>query len=90
MSCELDERLLQAVLESWDRNNTILLNLLQALEDAPEFARRLPEKEWVADPDPAHIASTLNESATHSPRPPLPRVPRVKPDASTRQLRARR
>src|SRR5260370_39365928 len=72
-----DQRLLEALLDSWDRNNTILLNLLRALqegglearamegspsiaelfthihfvrlvfvfEDAPEFARSLPEEE---------------------------------------------
>ena len=75
-----DQRLLEALLDSWERNNTILVNLLRALpegglearamegspsvaelfthihyvrlvfvsEDAPEFARDLPERrvEW--------------------------------------------
>ena len=77
MSDASDQCLLEALLDSWDRNNTILLNLLRALpqggleakamegspsiaelfthihfvrlvfvfEDAPEFARTLPEKE---------------------------------------------
>lgn len=77
MSDALSQPLLEALLDSWDRNNTILLNLLRALpegglearamegspsigqlfthihyvrlvfvfEDAPEFARDLPEKE---------------------------------------------
>ncbi len=90
-----DQRLLDALLDSWDRNNTILLNLLRALpegglearamegspsvvelfthihyvrlvfvaEDAPEFARTLPEKEWVAESDSGRIAQMLNESA---------------------------
>jgi len=80
-----DRRLLEALLDSWDRNNTILVNLLRALpeavwhfrpaagspsvgelfthihycrlvfvqEDAPEFARPLPEKEWAAERDAA-------------------------------------
>jgi hypothetical protein len=72
-----DESLLEVVLDSWDRNNIILVNLLRAVpdgglearamadspsvaeifshinyvrlvfisEDAPEFARELPEEE---------------------------------------------
>ena len=90
-----DQRLLEALLDSWDRNNTILLNLLRALpeggletramegspsiaqlfthihfvrlvfvlEDAPEFARKLPEEEWVAERDPDRIARMLDDSA---------------------------
>src|SRR3989441_13253357 len=90
-----DQRLLEALLDSWDRNNTILLNLLRAIpdgglearamegspsiaelfrhihfvrlvfvsEDAPEFARRLPEEEWVAERDAGRIAHMLNDSA---------------------------
>jgi len=95
MSDAPDERLLEALLDSWDRNNTILLNLLRALpegvlearamegspsiaelfthihyvrlvfvlEDAPEFARDMPEGEWVAERDPGRIARMLNDSA---------------------------
>ena len=95
MSDAPDQRLLEALLDSWDRNNTILVNLLRALpeggleasamegspsvaelfthihyvrlvfvsEDAPEFAKDLPEKEWVAERDPARIAQMLNGSA---------------------------
>jgi uncharacterized damage-inducible protein DinB len=95
MSDAPDQRLLEALLDSWDRNNTILLNLLRALpegglearamesspsiaelfthihsvrlvfvlEDAPEFARDLPEEEWVAERDPGRIAQMLNDSA---------------------------
>jgi uncharacterized damage-inducible protein DinB len=95
MSDALGHRLLEALLDSWDRNNTILLNLLRALpeggleakamegspsiaqlfthihyvrlvfvfEDALEFARNLPEKEWMAERDPGHIAQMLNDSA---------------------------
>ena len=87
--------LLEALLDSWDRNNTILLNLLRALpeggleakamkgspsiaqlfthihfvrlvfvfEDAPEFAIKLPEEEWVLERDPGRIAQMLKESA---------------------------
>ena len=90
-----DQPLLDALLDSWDRNNTILLNLLRALpkggleakamegspsiaelfthihfvrlvfvyEDAPEFARELPEKEWVLEHDPDRIAQMLNDSS---------------------------
>jgi uncharacterized damage-inducible protein DinB len=86
--------LLEALLDSWNRNNAILVNLLRALpegalevramdtsptvaemfthihyvrlvfisEDAPEFARELPE-EWVMERDSSRIAGMLNESA---------------------------
>ena len=95
MSDTPDERLLEALLDSWDRNNTILINLLRALpegglearamegspsiaelfthihyvrlvfvlEDAPEFARDMPEEEWVAERDAGRIARMLNDSA---------------------------
>jgi uncharacterized damage-inducible protein DinB len=95
MSDAPDQRLLDALLDSWDRNNTILLNLLRALpeggletramegspsiselfthihyvrlvlvfEDAPEFARNLPEAEWVVERDPGRIVQMLNDSA---------------------------
>jgi uncharacterized damage-inducible protein DinB len=95
MSDATNQRLLEALLDSWDRNNTILVNLLRALpegglearamegspsiaemfthihfvrlvfvlEDAPEFARSLPEKEWAAERDPDRIAQMLNDSA---------------------------
>jgi len=90
-----DQRLLEALLDSWDRNNTILVNLLRCLpegglearamqgspsvaemfthmhfvrlvfvfEDAPEFAKSLPEKEWAAERDAVRIAQMLNDSA---------------------------
>jgi uncharacterized damage-inducible protein DinB len=90
-----DQPLLEALLDSWDRNNTILINLLRALpqgglevramegspsiaelfthihyvrlvfvfEDAPEFAREVPKREWVAERDPGCIAQMLNDSA---------------------------
>jgi uncharacterized damage-inducible protein DinB len=95
MSDAPDQRLLEALLDSWDRNNTILLNLLCALpegglearaiegspsvaqlfthihygrlvivfEDAPEFARHVPEEEWAAERDRNRLAQMLNESA---------------------------
>ncbi len=91
----LDRTLLEVLLDSWDRNNIILLNLLRALpvggletrameggpsiaelfmhihyvrlvfvsEDAPEFARKLPETEWKAELDPGRIVAMLNDSA---------------------------
>jgi uncharacterized damage-inducible protein DinB len=90
-----DQRLLGALLDSWDGNNTILLNLLRVIpegglevramegspsvaemfthihyvrlvfvfEDAPEFARKMPEKEWLGERDAGRIAQILNESA---------------------------
>jgi uncharacterized damage-inducible protein DinB len=96
MMPEQDQNLLDALLDSWDRNNTILINLLHALpedglearvmdgspsvaqmfmhmhyvrlvfisEDAPEFARPLPEGEWRSERDRNRIAAMLNESAS--------------------------
>src|SRR3989440_10668735 len=95
MSNAPNQHLLEALLDSWDRNNTILLNLLRALpegglearamegspsiaqlfthihfvrlvfvsEDAPEFARPLPEEEWVVERDRSRIAQMLKDSA---------------------------
>jgi uncharacterized damage-inducible protein DinB len=95
MADGLDAGLLEAVLDSWDRNNAILVNLLRAvpegglavrameggrsvaelfthmhyarlvlvLEDAPEFARKMPEEEWAGERDSERIAQMLNESA---------------------------
>jgi uncharacterized damage-inducible protein DinB len=90
-----EQKLLTAILDSWDRNNTIVVNLLRAIpaaglharavesspsvsemfghihyvrlvflsEDAPEFSTKVPENEWVADPDIDRIAGMLNDSA---------------------------
>jgi uncharacterized damage-inducible protein DinB len=87
--------LLEVLLNSWDRNNTILVNLLRAIpegglevramegspsvaelfthihyvrlvfvsEDAPEFAGKVPEKEWAPESDRNRMAGMLNESA---------------------------
>jgi uncharacterized damage-inducible protein DinB len=95
MSITHDQSLLEALLDSWDLNNAILLNLLRALpegglearalsgspsvaelfthihfvrlvfisEDAPEFARDLPEEEWMDERDPGRITQMLNDSA---------------------------
>ncbi len=95
MSDASNQPLLEALLDSWDRNNTIQLNLLRALpegglearamegspsiaelfthinygrlvfvfEDAPEFARDLPEKEWAVERDVGRIADMLSDSA---------------------------
>src|SRR6202158_5020257 len=95
MSGAPDQTLVEALLDSWDRNNTILFNLLRALpegglearamegspsvaqlfthihyvrlvfvfEDAPEFARKVPEKEWEVEADRGRIAKMLNDSA---------------------------
>ena len=90
-----NQSMLDALLDSWDRNNTILVNLLRALpagglaarpsagspsvaemfthihyvrlififEDAPEYARTVPQQEWANESDPDRIAQMLNESA---------------------------
>ncbi|MCU1237915.1 MAG: hypothetical protein JWP63_5882 [Candidatus Solibacter sp.] len=95
MSDAPDQRLLEALLDSWDRNNTILINLLRGLpegglaaraiegspsiaelfthihfvrlvfvlEDAPEFARNLPDEEWAVERDAGRIEQMLNDSA---------------------------
>jgi len=87
--------LLDVLLDSWERNNTIMLNLLRALpegglevratasspsvaqqfthihherlvsvfEEAPEFARNVPEEEWMVERDRDRIAQMLNDSA---------------------------
>src|SRR4030088_738874 len=94
MSRTHDQSLLEALLDSWDRNNTILLNLLRALpegglearekngspsvaelfthihyvrlvfiyEEAPEFARDLPEEEWMDERDSDRVAQMLKDS----------------------------
>ena len=90
-----DPHLLDALLDSWDRSNSILVNLLRALpegglevramesspsvaelfthihyvrlvfvsEDAPEYAREVPQGEWAAERDRERIAQMLDESA---------------------------
>jgi uncharacterized damage-inducible protein DinB len=95
MSNAQTQSLLDALLDSWDRNNTILVNLLRAVpadgleiramqgsptiaemfthmhfvrlifvyEDAPEFARKLPDQEWATERDKSRIAQMLKESA---------------------------
>jgi uncharacterized damage-inducible protein DinB len=95
MSNNPEQSLLDVLLDSWDRNNTILVNLLGALpegglevrpmegspsvgelfahihyvrlvfvsEDAPEFAKEVPNQEWVGEPDPERMAELLNDSA---------------------------
>ncbi len=95
MSQPINADLLDALLESWNRNNTIMLNLLDALpegglearatetsptvsqqfshlqherfitvfEEAPEYAKPVPEQEWAAEGEKSRIAQMLNESA---------------------------
>ena len=95
VSMTSDRSVLAALLDSWERNNRILVNLLRAIpdggfeartmeggpsvaemfahihyvrlvfvsEDAPEFSTDLPQKEWVAERDPVHMAQMLDESA---------------------------
>jgi uncharacterized damage-inducible protein DinB len=90
-----NQDVMETLLDSWDRNNTILVNLLRTIpkaslevramqgspsvaelfghihyvrlvfvsEDAPELAVDVPEKEWVAEPDPERMAQLLNDSA---------------------------
>jgi uncharacterized damage-inducible protein DinB len=95
MSDNPEQSLLDVLLDSWDRNNTILVNLLGALpegglevrpmegspsveelfahihyvrlvfvsEDAPEFAKEVPNQEWVGETDSERMAELLNDSA---------------------------
>lgn len=95
MPTSVDQSLLEAVLDSWDRNNQMMINLCRALppgglqaravagsptvaelythihyvrmvftsEDAPEFAREVPKKEWIDELDPERIVRMLEESA---------------------------
>ena len=90
-----DQRLLEVLLDSWDRNNAIMLNLLRALpkgglgvkasesspsvaqqfmhihherlvsvfEEAPEFARGVPNDEWAVECERDRIAQMLTDSA---------------------------
>jgi uncharacterized damage-inducible protein DinB len=48
MSSAPDSRLLDALLESWERNNTIMLNLLRAVPDGALQARAMPGSPSVA------------------------------------------
>jgi len=48
MSDAPDQRLLEALLDSWDRNNTILLNLLRALPEGGLEARAMEGSPSVA------------------------------------------
>jgi uncharacterized damage-inducible protein DinB len=90
-----DHRLLEVLLDSWDRNHRITLGLLRAIsdggldaratpdspsvaqqfmhihherlvsvfEEAPEFARGVPQDEWTVERDRARIAEMLSDSA---------------------------
>jgi uncharacterized damage-inducible protein DinB len=49
MSDTHDQPLLEALLDSWDRNNTILLNLLRALPEGALEARALAESPSIAE-----------------------------------------
>ena len=49
MSDTPDQRLLEALLDSWDRNNTILLNLLRALPDGGLEARAMEGNPSIAE-----------------------------------------
>jgi uncharacterized damage-inducible protein DinB len=91
----MPETLLDALLDCWDRSNTIVLNLVKAipkgglharvmqgspsasemlthmhhermvslLEEAPEFAGQVPDKEWMVEHDTQRIAEMFAESA---------------------------
>jgi uncharacterized damage-inducible protein DinB len=49
MSNASDQRLLEALLESWDRNNTILVNLLGALPEGALEARAMEGSPSIAE-----------------------------------------
>lgn len=50
-----DDRLLQALLDSWDRNNTILVNLLRALPEGTLELRPMPDS-----PTPAQLFTHIH------------------------------
>jgi uncharacterized damage-inducible protein DinB len=52
-----DQSLLEAVLDSWDRNNTILINLLRALPEGGLDARAM-ESSWPIAVQFSHIHAT--------------------------------
>src|SRR2546426_11340986 len=49
MSDAPDQRLLEVLLDSWDRNNTILLNLLRALPEGALEARAMEGSPSIAE-----------------------------------------
>ena len=49
MDISPDQRLLEALLESWDRNNTILINLLGALPEGGLEARAMEGSPSIAE-----------------------------------------
>ena len=49
MSDALDQRLLEALLDSWDRNNTVLLNLLRTLPEGGLEARAMEGSPSIAE-----------------------------------------
>ena len=49
MSDAPDQRLLEVLLDSWDRNNTILLNLLRALPEGALEARATESSPSIAE-----------------------------------------
>jgi uncharacterized damage-inducible protein DinB len=49
MSDAIDQRLLEALLDSWDRNNTILVNLLRALPEGGLEARAMEGSPSIAE-----------------------------------------
>src|SRR5262245_26119589 len=49
MSDALDQRLLEALLDSWDRNNTVLLNLLRTLPEGELEARAMEGSHSIAE-----------------------------------------
>jgi uncharacterized damage-inducible protein DinB len=49
MSDATDQRLLEALLDSWDRNNTILVNLLRALPEGGLEARAMEGSPSIAE-----------------------------------------
>jgi len=49
MSDAQDQRLLEALLDSWDRSNTILINLLRALPEGGLEARAMGDSPTVSE-----------------------------------------
>ena len=59
MSNAPDQRLLDALLDSWDRNNTIMLNLLRALPEGGLEVKAIESSPSVAQQFMNPVASAL-------------------------------
>lgn len=83
MSDAPDQRLLEVLLDSWDRNNTILLNLLRAL---PEGGLEVKAIESSPRQHTVQTQPIKRLSACSSPLPQAANSPLMSPERSTVML----